>query len=92
MLICVLYLKTASAFDTEEMRIEGIHDMICEYEDLVCDRKKAGKTSKQQEKQQNTQTWSESVLFCFSIGFKGPGRNSRHGFNDFNHLHTLLLT
>lgn len=82
--------QTASAFDTEEMRIGGIHDLICEYEDLVCDRKKAGKKLVNNKKSNKTHRHGhrESNLFCFSIGFKDPGRNSRHGFNDFNHLHT----
>lgn len=63
MLICLPHLKTASAFDTEEMRIGDINHLICLYEDLVCDRKQLEKTSEQPEKQQNTQAWSQNVLF-----------------------------
>lgn len=88
MLICLPHLKTASAFGTEEMRIGGINHLICLYEDLVCDRKQLEKTSEQPEKQQNTQAWSQNVLFCFFKGFKDPGRNSGPDFNDFNHSRT----
>lgn len=50
-LICLLHLQTASAFDTDEMRVGGINDLLCEYEDLACDRKQLEKNSKPQEKQ-----------------------------------------